>query len=102
MDGGEVDLVQFVAAEGNPTEALEAAEESFDFVAPAITGAVVGPGLAPVGLGRDDGLIAELGGQSPGGVVFVGAVHDQGRRAADRSESLQQLASAGRVVALTS
>ena len=101
MDGGEVDLVQFVAAEGDAMEALEAAEEAFDFVAPTIAGAVVGPGLATVGLGRDDGMVTELGGESPGGVVFVGAVHDQGRRAADRSESLQQFASAGRIVALT-
>ena len=101
MDGGEVDLVQFVAAEGDATEALEAAAEAFDFVAPAIAGAVVGPRPAAVGLGRDDGMVTELGGQSPGSVVFVGAVHDQGRRAAERSESLQQLASAGRVVALT-
>ncbi len=101
MDGGEVDLVQFVTAEGNATEALESTAEAFDLVAAAIAGAVVGPGPATVGLGRDDGMVTELGGQSPGGVVFVGAVHDQGRRAADRSESLQQLASAGRVVALT-
>ncbi len=74
MDGGEVDLVQFVTAEGNVTEALEATEESFDFVAPAIAGAVVGPGPAAVGPGRDDGMVTELGGQAPGGVVFVGAV----------------------------
>jgi len=101
VDGGEVDLVQFVAAEGNAMEALEAAEEAFDFVAPAIADTVVGPGPAAVGLGRDDRMVTELSGQSPGGVVFVGAVHDQGRRAASRSESLQQFASAGRVVALT-
>ncbi len=66
MEGGEVDLVQFVAAEGNAPEALEAAEAAFDFVAPAVAGAVVGPGPAAVGLGRDHRLIAELGGQSAG------------------------------------
>jgi hypothetical protein len=37
----------------------------------------------------------------PGGVVFVSAVHGQGRRSLGWTEPAQQLATAGRVVTLT-
>ena len=60
MDSSEEDIVEFVAARVVPVEALEAAEEAFDFVATAVDLTVVLVRSATVGLGRDDWLVAEF------------------------------------------
>ena len=78
MNGVEEDDVELVVAAGDAAEALKPTEEALDLVAASVAQGVVGPGPTPGRLGRHDGLIAELSGRSPGGVIFVGAVHDQG------------------------
>ena len=84
MDGGEED-VEFVAASGNPMEPLEAAEEAFNLVAVLVHFTAVVVRIAPVGLGRDDWLVAEFERQASGPVV-VGAVHDKMRLTAGQTE----------------
>ena len=101
MDGAREDEVKLVVAECDAAEALGPTEAAFDLVAASVAFGVVGWGPTSVQLGRDNGLIAELGGQAPGGVILVGAVHDQGGAAGERAEPAQQLASTGRIVALT-
>ena len=89
MDGAEEDDVELVVAECDAAEALEPTEEAFDLVSASVAFGDVGPGPTSVRFGRDNGLIAELGGQAPGGVILVGAVHDQGGAAGDRAEPAQ-------------
>ena len=101
MDGGEEDDVEFGATSVNPVEALEAAEEAFDLVAAAVGLTVVFMRLARVGAGLDDGPVAEVERQPASRVVLVGAVDVEIGSATGRTETAQQFASAGRIVALT-
>ena len=101
MDGGEEDDVEFVATSVDPVEALEAAEEAFDLVATAVDRTVVVVRFAAVGAGRDDWLVAEFERDASSRVVLVGAVHDEIGLIAGRTETAEQFAATGRVVALT-
>ena len=77
MEEGEKDQIEFVEARKDAAKTFEPAEQPLDFVAPAVHGFVVLPGLQAVRPGRNHRNKAEIQRQLQGFVVFVGAVHDQ-------------------------
>ena len=66
-------------------EPLEPAEEAFDLVAVLVHFTAVLVRIAPVGLGRNDWLVAEFARQASGPVV-VGADHGKMRLIAGQTE----------------
>ena len=73
----------FVEAGEDPAKALQAAEESLDFVAAPVHGAVVFPRGDPVGMGRNHRNETQIESQLTGFISLVSAIHDQ--MAAQRS-----------------
>jgi len=84
-DECEKDDVEFIESGEDAAEAFEPAEEPFYFIASAIHGLVVLPGIQAVALGRDDWDKAEVQCQLASLVVLVGAIHEQIQRGGQRS-----------------
>ena len=77
MDGGEEEDLQFVATSVDEMEPLEATEEAFDLVAVLVRLTVIVVRITPVGLRRDDWLVAEFEREVSSRVVLIGAVYDE-------------------------
>src|SRR5208282_2988348 len=92
MEEGEKDHVEFVEAREDATKTFEPAEQALDFVAPAVHGFVVLPGLQSVGSGWDQRDETKVQSQLQGLVVLVGPVHDQVQRRRQGSDAAQQFA----------
>ncbi len=82
MEEGKKDHIQFVEARKDAAEAFEPAKQPLDFVAPAVHGFVILPGLQALRAGRDHRNEAEVQRQLQGFIVLLSAIHDQmqGRR----------------------
>ena len=96
MDVGEAEVIEFVTAKGALVEEVEQTEEALNLVAPRIASAVVSAGSKAGGSGRDDGLVAELAGQAPSGVIPMGEVPDQVRSRPSRRSSFRPQGAARR------
>src|ERR1700733_2281127 len=93
MDECNKEGIKFVEAGEDAAEAFEAAKEPFDFVAAPVEGAVVGPGVKAVGIGRDDDGKTQFEGELAGFVTLVGAIHDQWATGIGRLPGAQQFPS---------
>jgi len=104
-DQGEMDkrgehYVELLEAGEDPAEALEAAEQSHDFVAPLVDRLAVTPSSDAGGLGRHDRCKSQVEGQLPGFIALVGSIHYQMHRAVLAAQLREQLATFGRIVRL--
>jgi len=95
-DQGKVDKsqehhVEFFESGEDATKAFQAAEQSLDFVAAPVHGAVIFPGSDTVLLGRHDRDEAEVQGQLPSFVALVGTIHEQVDRPCSPPQFTQQL-----------
>ena len=93
-EGGEHD-VEFVVAGEDPTEALELAEESFDFVATTIDEAIPFPGMQSIWIGRNDRDVTEFFSELPSVVALVGPIHDQMATSGSAAAGAQKLTTLG-------
>ena len=98
MDKSKEHHIEFLEAREDAAEAFESAKQAFDFVAPAVHGAVVFPGSDAVSLGWHNRDEAEIEGQLASVVAFVGPVHQQMNRPGRRAKPAQKLAPFRRVV----
>ena len=57
-DEADEEDIEFVEAAKNTAISLESAEKAFDFIAPTVGDAIVGPRFKPLGIGWHDWLIA--------------------------------------------
>ena len=97
---GEHD-VELLEAGEDAAEALEATEQPLDFVASPVDGfAVVPSRVRAVRVGRDNRREAQIKGQLPRLVAFVGPIHDQMQVSVRCAQHSEQLASLGRVASL--
>src|SRR5208283_3413986 len=92
VEEGEKDQIQFVEAGKDATKAFEPAEQPLDFVAPAVHGFVILPGLQAVMSGWNHRDETEVQRQLQGFVVLVSAVHDQMQGCRQGSDAAQQFA----------
>ena len=93
--------IEFLETREDAAEALESAEESFDFVAAAIHGLVVFPRRKPVAFRRHDRGEPQIQSQLAHLVPFVGAIHDEMASLGHRLPGPQQVAPLGRVSRLS-
>ena len=92
---------ELVKAGEDTPKALEAAEQSLDFVAPLVHLAVILPWGEAVGLWWHHWDETQIQCKLPRLVPFVGAVHHKMNRPIGRAQVVQELTPRGRVVRLT-
>jgi hypothetical protein len=100
MDKGKEHHIEFLETGEDASEAFEPTKQSFDLVAAAVHGAVVLPSVNAVLLRRNNRNEAEVEGQLPGVLAFVGSVHQQMNRPSRRAKPAQKLAPFRRVVGI--
>src|ERR1700688_75089 len=97
---GEHD-VELLETGEDPTVALQAPEEPFDFVSTLVNLLAVFPGIYPGGQRRHYRREAQVKCQLAGLVALIGAIHDQVHRAIGSAQRGQQLAAFGAVASLS-
>ena len=98
VEEAEEEDIEFLEAGEDSAEAFESPEESLDFVAFFVEGAVIFPRLDAVGLWRNHRDHAQAEHQLPGFVALVGAIDQQRQAFPHRPQFRQQGATFGSIV----
>lgn len=100
MDKGQEHHIEFLETGEDAPKIFEATEQSLDFIASAVHGAIVFPSREAVLFRRNNGDEAKIEGQLPSATSFVGSVHPQVHRPSRRPEPTEEFAPFWRVVGI--